>query len=75
MNNPQRNAVGDQIVPSANPRRRKKNKTRYNSKKISTKPKLQKPQARIPNTLNLNMTRAKQQWEDRNGKVEFQIQP
>ena len=28
-----------------------------------TSPKAQKPQARRPNTLNLNMTKAKQQWE------------
>ena len=28
-----------------------------------TLPKIQKPQARRPNTLNLNMTKAKQQWE------------
>ena len=26
-------------------------------------PKIQKPQAKRPNTLNLNMTKAKQQWE------------
>ena len=30
---------------------------------MSPKPKLQKPQARRPKTLNLNMTKAKQQWE------------
>ena len=30
---------------------------------MSTKPKLQKPQARRPKSLNLNMTKAKQQWE------------
>ena len=29
----------------------------------SPKPKLQKPQARRPKTLSLNMTKAKQQWE------------
>ena len=28
-----------------------------------TSPKIQKPQARRPDTLNLNMTKAKQQWE------------
>ena len=28
-----------------------------------TLPKIQKPQAKRPNTLNLNMTKAKQQWE------------
>ena len=28
-----------------------------------TSPKIQKPQAKRPNTLNLNMTKAKQQWE------------
>ena len=32
--------------------------------KSYTKPKLQKPQARRPKTLNLNMTKAKQQWEE-----------
>ena len=26
-------------------------------------PKIQKPQAKRPDTLNLNMTKAKQQWE------------
>ena len=31
--------------------------------KMSPKPELQKPQARRPKTLNLNMTKAKQQWE------------
>ena len=30
--------------------------------KMSPKPELQKPQARIPKTLDLNMTKAKQQW-------------
>ena len=32
--------------------------------KTSPQPKLQKPQARRPKTLNLNKTRAKQQWEE-----------
>ena len=32
--------------------------------KASPKPKLQRPQARLPRTLNLNKTRAKQQWEE-----------
>ena len=32
--------------------------------KTSLQPKLQKPQARQPKTLNLNKTRAKQQWEE-----------
>ena len=32
--------------------------------KTSPQPKLQKPQARQPKTLNLNKTRAKQQWEE-----------
>ena len=31
---------------------------------MSPKPKLQKPQARRPKTLNLDMTKAKQQWEE-----------
>ena len=31
--------------------------------KMSPKPKLQKPQAKRPKTLNLNMTKAKEQWE------------
>ena len=63
MNSLQRGAVGDQIAPSINPKRRKRNKTKYNTAKMSPKPKLQKPQARRPKTLNLNMTKAKQQWE------------
>ena len=41
----------------------KKEQNKIQQQKISPKPKLQKPQARRPNTLNLNMTRAKQQWE------------
>ena len=32
--------------------------------KASPQPKLQRPQARQPRTLNLNKTRAKQQWEE-----------
>ena len=31
--------------------------------KATPKPKLQKPQAKRPDTLSLNMTRTKQQWE------------
>ena len=41
----------------------KKEQNKMQQQKISPKPKLQKPQARRPNTLNLNMTRAKWQWE------------
>ena len=33
------------------------------SQQQETSPKVQKPQPRRPNTLNLNMTKAKQQWE------------
>ena len=36
----QRNVVGDQIVPSVSPRRRKKNKNKVQPQKISPKPKL-----------------------------------
>ena len=32
--------------------------------KASPQPKLQRPQARQPTTLNLNKTRTKQQWEE-----------
>ena len=62
MNSLQKNADRDHIAPSVNPRKRKRNKS-ATAKKMSPKPKLQKPQTRRPNTLNLNMTKAKQQWE------------
>ena len=41
----------------------KKEQNKVQQPKISPIPKLQKPQARRRNTLNLNMTKAKQQWE------------
>ena len=41
----------------------KKEQNKVQQQKISPKPRLQKPQARRPNTLNLNMTKARQQWE------------
>ena len=40
---------------------KKEEENRLQQQKAS--PKVQKPQARRPNTLNLNMTKAKQQWE------------
>ena len=41
----------------------KKKEDESKPKQQETLPKVQKPQARRPNTLNLNMTKAKQQWE------------
>ena len=42
---------------------KKEEESKVQQLKMSPKPKLQKPQARKPKTLNLNMTNAKQQWE------------
>ena len=42
---------------------KKEEENKVEQQKMSPKPKLQKPQARRPKTLNLNMTKAKQQWE------------
>ena len=52
---------GDQIALFANLKRKRK-RTSHSSRRHCTK-KLQKPQAKRPNTLNLNMKKAKQQWE------------
>ena len=41
----------------------KEEQNKVQQQKMSPKPTLQKPQARRPKTLNLNMTKAKQQWE------------
>ena len=49
--------------PFCKSQEKKEEQNKIQQQKISPKPKLQKPQARRPNTLNLNMTRAKQQWE------------
>ena len=43
--------------------KKKEEDNKVQQQKMSPKPKLQKPQARRPKTLNLNMTKAKQQWE------------
>ena len=42
---------------------KKEEENKVQQQKISPKPKLQKPQTRRSKTLNLNMTKAKQQWE------------
>ena len=55
----QRNADGGQIAPFANPKRRKKR----NKQQQKTSPNMPKPQAKRPDTLSLNMTKAKQLWE------------
>ena len=49
--------------PFCKSQEKKEEQNKIQQQKISPKPKLQKPQARRPNTLNLNITRAKQQWE------------
>ena len=41
----------------------KEEQNKVQQQKMWPNPKLQKPQARRPKTLNLNMTKAKQQWE------------
>ena len=52
--------LGDQIVIFANSRIKRK---RTSPQQQKTLPKIQKPQAKRLDTLNLNMTKAKQQWE------------
>ena len=42
---------------------KKEEESKAQQQKTSPKPKIQKPQARRPNTLNLNMTKAKYQWK------------
>ena len=43
---------------------KKEEQNKIQQQKMSPKPKLQKPQARRPKILNLDMTKAKQQWEE-----------
>ena len=42
---------------------KKEEENKAQQQMMSPKPKLQKPQARRPKTLNLNMSKANQQWE------------
>ena len=49
--------------PFCKSQEKKEEQNKVQQQKMSPKPKLQKPQARRPKTLNLNMTKAKQQWE------------
>ena len=49
--------------PFCKSQEKKEEENKAQQQKMSPKPKLQKPQARRPKTLNLNMTKAKQQWE------------
>ena len=49
--------------PFCKPQEKKEEHNKVQQQRISPKPKLQKSQARIPKTLNLNMTKSKQQWE------------
>ena len=55
-----KDAVGDQIALFANPKRKRK-RTSHSSRRHCQKYKNHRPKR--PNTLNLNMTKAKQQWE------------
>ena len=52
-----------QDCPFCKSQEKKEEQNKVQQQKMSPKPKLQKPQARRPKTLNLNMTKAKQQWE------------
>ena len=61
VNNPQKNAVGNQVAPFANLKNRRKSKARHSHKSLSPEA---KQQATRPNTLHLNMTKAKRQWEE-----------
>ena len=61
MNNPQRNVDGDQVVHSASPKSRRKIRAGSCNLKLSPKA---KQQAARPKTLNLNISKAKQQWEE-----------
>ena len=49
--------------PFCKSQEKKEEQNKIQQQKMSPKLKLQKPQARRPKTLNLNMTKAKQQWE------------
>ena len=49
--------------PFCKSQEKKEEQIKVQQQKMSPKPELQKPQARRPKTLNLNMTKAKQQWE------------
>ena len=49
--------------PFCKSQEKKEEQNKVQQQKMSPKPKLQKPQARRPKTLNLNMPKAKQQWE------------
>ena len=49
--------------PFCKSQKKKEEQNKVQQQKMSPKPKLQKPQARRPMTLNLNMKKAKQQWE------------
>ena len=49
--------------PFCNSQEEKEEQNKVQQQKMSPNPKLQKPEARRPKTLNLNMTKAKQQWE------------
>ena len=51
----------------------KEEQNKVQQQKMAPNPKLQKLQARRPKTLNLSMTKAKQQWGSRNGEVKFEI--
>ena len=50
--------------PFCKSQEKKEEQNKVQQQKMSPKPKLQKPQARRPKTLNMNMTKAKQQWEE-----------
>ena len=49
--------------PFCKSQEKKEEQNKVQQQKMSPKPKSQKPQARRPKTLNLNMIKAKQQWE------------
>ena len=53
------------VFPFCKSQEEKEEQSKVQQQKMSHKPMLQKPQARRPKTLNLNMTKAKQQWKQK----------
>ena len=61
INNPQRNVDGDWVVHSASPKSKKEDQGKEQQQMLSPNA---KQQAARPKTLNLNISKAKQQWEE-----------
>ena len=64
MISPQKKCDWGPGCPFCKSQEEKGEQNKVQQQKMSPKPKLQKPQARRPKTLNLDMTKAKQQWKE-----------